>query len=143
MRMNESSILLDTHVWLWLAEGSDRLLDTPGYEAIIRARDAGGGIFISIISVWEVGMLAAKGRILARQDYRKWIERGLAESFVRLQPMTPGIAIESSHLPGDFHADPADRILVATARELDIPLITADANILAYSNRNHVKAIEV
>ncbi|MDQ3000125.1 MAG: type II toxin-antitoxin system VapC family toxin [Fibrobacterota bacterium] len=140
--MSDAAVLLDTHVWLWLADGNDRLKNTPGYEAILKAR-AMSGIFISIISVWEVGMLASKGRILARQDYRRWIERGLSESFVRLQPMTTGIALESSSLPGEFHADPADRILVATARELDIPLITADANILAYANRNHVKALEV
>jgi PIN domain nuclease of toxin-antitoxin system len=140
--MSDSSVLLDTHVWLWLAEGNERLLETPGYAAILKAREE-GRIFISIISVWEVGMLAAKGRILARQDHRRWVERGLAEASFRLQPMTTGIALESSCLPGEFLADPADRILVATARELDIPLITADANILAYANRNHVKAIEV
>ena len=142
MRMSESWVLLDTHVWLWLAQSNDRLLDTPGYDAIVKARIS-GGIFISIISVWEVGMLAAKGRILPRQDYRSWIEKGLSGSFVRLQPMTTGIAIESSNLPGNFPADPADRILVATARELNIPLITADANILAYSNQGYAKAIEV
>jgi PIN domain nuclease of toxin-antitoxin system len=140
--MPDASVLLDTHVWLWLAEGSDRLLDTPGYAAILKARDE-GVILISIISVWEVGMLAAKGRILARQDYRRWVERGLAEPSFRLQPMTTGVALESSSLPGEFHADPADRILVATARELGIPLITADANILAYANSGHLRAVEV
>jgi PIN domain nuclease of toxin-antitoxin system len=140
--MSEGAVLIDTHVWLWLAQGNDRLWDTQGFSAIRNARES-GGIFISIISVWEIGMLASKGRILVRQDYRRWIESALQERDIRLQPMTPGIAVESSQLPGEFHADPVDRILVATARELNVPLITADAGILAYANSGHVRAVEV
>lgn len=140
--MDNAQVLLDTHVWLWLSQGNDRLLDTPGLAAIEKAKDS-GGVLISIISIWEVGMLASKGRILARQDYRQWVNRAFEERDVHLQPMTLGIALETSSLPGEFHADPADRILVATARELNIPLITADARILAYANSGHVKAIVV
>jgi PIN domain nuclease of toxin-antitoxin system len=140
--INSGAILIDTHVWLWLAQGNDRLWDTPGYRAILQAKDS-GGIFVSIISVWEIGLLASKGRILVRQDYRRWIERALKEPDLRLQTMTPGIALESSALPGGFPSDPADRILVATARELNIPLATADARILAYANGGHVRVIEV
>ena len=140
--MPEGQVLLDTHVWLWLTQGSDRLQETLGLAAIEKARES-GGILVSIISVWEVGMLAAKGRILARQDYRQWVNSAFEERDIRLQPMTLGIALESSSLPGEFHADPADRILVATARELNIPLITADARIVAYANSGHVNVVEV
>jgi PIN domain nuclease of toxin-antitoxin system len=140
--MNETAVLIDTHVWLWLAQGNDRLRDTPGFGVIQKARES-KAILISIISVWEVGLLASKGRILLRQDGRLWIERALRELEAKLQPMTVGMALGSSALPGEFHSDPADRILVATARELNVPIITADARILAYANSGHVRAIEV
>jgi PIN domain nuclease of toxin-antitoxin system len=140
--MNDAAILIDTHVWLWLAQGNDRLRDTPGFKAIQRAREF-SAIHVSIISVWEIGLLASKGRVLLRQDYRKWMASALDEPDLHLQQMTPGIALESSSLPGEFHSDHADRILVATARELNIPLVTADARILAYAKSGHVRAIEV
>ena len=140
--MGDDAVLIDTHVWLWLAQGNDRLWETPGYFAIQKARES-GGIFVSIISVWEIGLLASKGRILVRQGHRRWIERALQEPKLRLQPMTPGIALESSRLPGEFHSDPADRILVASARELNVPLITADARILAYATSGNLRAVEV
>lgn len=140
--MAEEAVLIDTHVWLWIAQGSDRLLETAGFTAIEKAR-SGGGVLISILSVWEVGLLASKGRIKLRRDTGSWIADALQEHDLRLQAMTVGIAVESTNLPGEFHSDPVDRILVATARELNIPLVTADARILAYANSGHVRAIEV
>lgn len=95
------------------------------------------------MSVWEMGMLEAKARIRFHQGLRIWVESALAKPGIRLQGLTPSIAIESTRLPGDFHPDPMDRILVATARELDIPILTADAAIIAYANRDYVKAVEV
>lgn len=140
--MSDSSVLLDTHVWLWLVDGNDRLLETKGFAAMRKAKEF-GKVYLSMISIWEIGMLASKNRLRARRDYRQWMRQGLELTDVALQPLTHGVAWESSFLPGEFHADPSDRILVATARELDIPLITADANIIAYSHDGHVKAIEV
>jgi PIN domain nuclease of toxin-antitoxin system len=140
--MGESAVLLDTHVWLWLMGGSDRLLETPGWAAIESAKDA-GGLLISIMSVWEAGMLAATGSIRTRQDHHGWVEKAAQGPGLKLQPINMGIAVSSTRLPGDFHSDPIDRILVATARELNVPLITADSRILAYAGSGHVRAIEV
>jgi PIN domain nuclease of toxin-antitoxin system len=140
--MSEESVLLDTHTWLWLANGSERLQETKALKAI-RAAYASGKVYLSVVSIWEIGMLASKNRIRARQDYRKWLDDGIAGTGVTLQPITPGIAWSSSFLPRHFHADPADRMLVATARELDVPLLTADANIIAYAQDGNLIAIEV
>jgi PIN domain nuclease of toxin-antitoxin system len=140
--MADGAVLIDTHVWLWMAQGSERLLETAGFAAIEQARSS-GGVVISILSVWEVGQLAAKGRIKLRRDTGSWIADALQEHDLRLHAMTVGIALGSTNLPGEFHSDPADRILIATARELNIPLVTADTRILAYANSGHVRAIEV
>lgn len=140
--MKTESVLLDTHVWIWLHDGNPRLEKSRCLEAIENARD-NGGVRVSIISLWEVGMLVSKNRLKLRNDVGDWAEAGLAKPGMRLEPMSAGVAIKCTRLPGEFHPDPADQILVATARELDIPIITADSRILAYSKAGHVKAIEV
>lgn len=142
MPVNSDAVLLDTHVWLWLTQGTDRLDETIGLRAIESARKS-GGIYLSIISIWEVGMLVAKGRYRIRQELKDWVDAALDVRGLIVHPMTVGIAMNCTRLPGQIHGDPADRILVATARELDIPIITADAAIMAYSHDGHVKAIEV
>lgn len=138
----DDAVLIDTHVWLWLTQGTDRLEETKGLEAIEKARKA-GGIYLSIISIWEVGMLVAKGRFRIRQEMKDWMDAALDVRGLIVHPMTIGIAMNCTRLPGQIHGDPADQILVATARELDIPIITADTAIVAYANSGHVKAIEV
>lgn len=140
--MKTESVLLDTHVWIWLHDGNPRLEKSRCLEAIENARD-NGGVRVSIISLWEIGMLVAKNRLKLRNDVGDWAEAGLEKPGMRLEPMSAGVAIKCTRLPGEFHPDPADQILVATARELDIPIITADPRILAYSKAGHVKAIEV
>ena len=136
------ALLLDTHVWIWLHDGGDRLGKSPALGKIESARD-NGGVLVSIISVWEIGMLVAKNRLRLRNDVGHWTTSGLEKPGMRLQGMSVGVAIQATRLPGEFHPDPADQILVATARELDIPIVTADAKILAYAKAGHVKAIEV
>lgn len=140
--MNENAILLDTHIWIWLSLGIDRLANTRGLEAIERAKQ-GGRIHLSIISIWEMGALVAKGRIQVRQNLQDWIRNATAIRGFRLEPISLGAAIECTRLPGKFYSDPADQILVATARELDVPLVTADSRILAYAQSGHLKVIEV
>ena len=135
-------VLLDTHAWVWLHDGNPRL-GKGGFLDLIESARETGGVLVSIISVWEIGMLVAKNRLKLRNDVGDWTAAGLDKPGMRLLPISTGVAINSTRLPGEFHADPADQILVATARELDIPIITADAKILAYSRAGHVKAIEV
>jgi PIN domain nuclease of toxin-antitoxin system len=139
--MVEGSVLLDTHVWWWFVMGSERLHDSPALPLIRKAVEQ-QKVFISVMSVWEMGMLEAKERMRFHQGLKTWVEGALAKPGIRLQGLTPSIAIESTRLPGEFHPDPMDRILVATARELGIPIVTADAAIIAYANREYVKAVE-
>ncbi len=139
--MVEDAVLIDTHVWLWLEGGSDRLDESPALPLIRKALEKNCA-YISVMSVWELGMLERKGKIRLQQDIYQWLEKALGVPGIRLHPLTPSIAIESTRLPGEFHADPMDRILVATARELNAPIITADAAIIAYAKRDYVKAVE-
>ena len=133
-------LLLDTHVWIWLVDGARRKLSTSTVEAL---RQAGreSRVWVSAISVWEVATLEAKGRVSLSMDCRAWVEAGLKAPGVRFAELTPSIAIESTRLPGAFHGDPADRILVATARELKATLVTRDTLILRYARLGHVNAL--
>lgn len=143
--MNDGSphtLVLDTHVWIWLEAGDSRIKGSAVLETIERAR-AKGGVIVSAISVWEVALLDAKGRIQLNQECNLWVRTALSAPGVILHPLNPEIAIESTRLPGEFHADPSDRILVATARYLNAPLITADGRILDYGARKHVRTIAV
>jgi PIN domain nuclease of toxin-antitoxin system len=92
------------------------------------------GLGVSIISCWEVAKLAELGRLALRCPVVDWLRQALAYPGIQLMDLSVAIAIESTRLPGPFHRDPADQIIVATARVHDIPLLTADARILAYPN---------
>lgn len=96
------------------------------------------GIGISLICCWEVAKLVEVGRLSLSQPVSQWIEAALTAPGTRLLDFTLPIAIESTQLPQPFHRDPADQILVATARVLDIPILTADDKILKYP---HVKTL--
>ena len=136
------ALLLDTHVWIWLMLGELTLKKSAALKAVEQAAlDA--RLLVSAISIWEIGMLEAKGRIVLPLDIMHWVENALAAPGVRLQPLTPAIALHSSRLPADFHGDPADRILVATARIVDAVLVTRDARILAYGAAGLVKTLAV
>jgi len=100
-----------------------------------------GGLTLSPISLWEVGMLSAKGRIAVQPDCMTWVTTALAKTGVRLLPISAQIAVGSSFLPDGFHGDPADRIIVATAIAVSTTLVTRDAQILAYARRGDFKAI--
>lgn len=123
-------ILLDTHVWVWLADESP-LLD--GHLRHHLDTHRGDGLGVSVISCWEVAKLVEVGRLLLDRPVDRWIESALALPDVALLPLTPAIAVASTQLPAPFHRDPADQIIVATARALNLPLLTADEKIRAYA----------
>ncbi len=130
-----SSVVLDTHVWVWASAGDIR-------AALLK--DYGGRCVIPAISVWEVGMLCAKGRLTLKPDCQKWVRSNLI-SPAHLQPLLPSIALRSCEL-AQFHGDPADRMIVATALELHQPLVTADSRIIEWfhsqpSLADHVVAL--
>jgi PIN domain nuclease of toxin-antitoxin system len=137
---NPKDLLLDTHVWIWLMDGTAGKL-SPGTLQKIQAAAGKGRVFVSAISVWEVATLEAKGRLTLSMDCRTWVDRALAAPGVQLAAMTPEIAVDSARLPGSIHGDPADRILIATARALNGSLVTRDDQILSYSRKGHVRTV--
>jgi PIN domain nuclease of toxin-antitoxin system len=130
-------IVLDTHVLIWWVTGNKERL-SPAAQAAITAQMSDGEIIISSISAWEIAMLVAHGRLALSMDSAQWLEIVEQIEAVRFIPVDNEIGVKSCELPGAFHKDPADRIIVATARKLAAPLITADEKILTYS---HVQTI--
>ncbi len=122
-------IVLDTHIWVWWVQGDQRL--APDFQACIKSHEA-TGIGVSIISCWEVAKLVEKGKLSFQQPVEDWINQALSYPGVQLLALTPRIVVESTQLPGNFHRDPADQLVVATARVYNCPLVTADGNIRGY-----------
>ena len=138
--MASEPLLLDTHYWIWLQFGIRDHLTAPVLKAIDQAA-ASGSLLLSVISVWELGLLESKGRLQLYAPCEQWVRDALAVPGLSLAPLTPEIALASSRLPEPFHGDPADRIIVATARALGARLVTRDSKILAYSRRRHVATL--
>jgi PIN domain nuclease of toxin-antitoxin system len=128
-------ILLDTHIWVWWVDGNLQL--TPAQRAHLEGNEA-TGLGVSAISCWEVAKLVELNRLELRCSVAEWIAQALAYPGIRLLYLTPRIAIESTQLAGTIHRDPADQIIIATARIRRCPLLTADARILRYP---HVKLL--
>ncbi len=119
--------LLDTHILLWWHEDRGRL--SRDQQEVIAAADADSPLLISDISLWEVAMLHSLGRIRLTIPLREWLGKLAAPPLVRRNGISPAIAAELASLPDSFHRDPADRILVATARVLGATLLTRDRRI--------------
>jgi PIN domain nuclease of toxin-antitoxin system len=132
--------LLDTHVWLWLVRGREGLL-AASTAAKLEQTALVAPLGVSVISVWEIALLASKGRIGLGMPVHEWIDSALNHPGFMLMGLDPGIAIESCNLPGGFHADPADRFLVATARLMNAVIVTRDKRILKYGKQGHVKVM--
>lgn len=125
-----------------MVEGNERELSSQAIHEI-DAASRGGDILVSAISVWEVAMLEAKGRISLSRPVEDWVRSALRAPGTRLLPLTPEIAIESTRLPGSAHGDPADRILIASARVLGGRLATRDRTILDYAGGGHIAVVDV
>jgi PIN domain nuclease of toxin-antitoxin system len=130
-------LLLDTHVWIWIMEGTSAEL-SPSAIAKIRGSSRTEHLLVSAISVWEVAMLDVKGRITLSMDCSTWVERALAAPGLEFVALSPTIAIQSTRLPGDPPSDPADRMLIATAREMGARLVTRDRRLIDYAARGHL-----
>jgi len=120
-------ILLDTHVWIWWIEGNDSL--RPSLRDRI---DSEPDLAISAISLVEVATKAARGTLQLTFPLNEWMDTALNQAGIQLIPISPAVAIEAANLPGDFHKDPADRLIVATARVHGVALATQDGTILQY-----------
>lgn len=124
-------IVLDTHVWIWWVHDDARLPEVQ--REYIRAHEQ-TGLGISIISCWEVAKLVERGRLTLPRAVLEWLDLALAYPGVQLLDLTPRIVVESTQLPDAFHRDPADQLIVATARVLSVPLVTLDSRIRDYAH---------
>ena len=133
-------ILLDTHVLIWAVEGDQRL-GAKAAAAIEEARRS-DRIGVSAITPWEIALLVERGRLRLALDVGAWMDTALGTQGVDLLPIEPAIAVDSVRLPGEFHADPADRLIIATARHWRILLVTADQAIADYAAGGYLRVID-
>lgn len=126
-------IILDTHIWVWNVQGDKRL--TKDQQELIRRHES-DEIGICAISLWEVAKAVELNRLRLSIPVKDWFVIALDSPGIVLLPLTASIAVESTQLPGNFHKDPFDQLIVATARVFDAPLVTIDSEIIKYP---HVK----
>ena len=134
-------LLLDTHIWLWVALGTTRKIRSSVLESIEDAAKA-SGVLVSIVSIWEIALLVARERLFLPLPLHEWIALALARPQIKLVGLSrPATVIDSVNLPGEFHTDPADRFLIATARAQRAVLVTRDEKIIKYSATGHVNVM--
>jgi PIN domain nuclease of toxin-antitoxin system len=129
------NLLLDTHVWLWAAEAPERLGRKTKSLLVKTAVDRS----VSAISALEIARLCADGHIILSIGLGPWIESSTEDLLLQHVPLTYSIAVEAYALPEPFHRDPADRLLVSTARLHRFTLLTADERLLHYK---HVETLD-
>jgi PIN domain nuclease of toxin-antitoxin system len=127
--------LLDTHIWLWMVDDPQRI---PDHILPIVLGAENYPFYLSAISVWEVAKKVSLGKLQMSVPVRDWMMKATRSPFIEIVPLSVEISLESTVLPGDFHRDPADQMIVATARNLDLVLLMADQKIIEYE---HVKTL--
>ncbi len=135
----DAPLLLDTCALIWIVE--DQAISSAAMLALDQAHAVDQFVYVSPITAWELGLLVARGRLTTIIKPQLWFERVLDIPNVRLADMSPDLLISSSFLPGEPPRDPADRIIVATAREYGYTLITRDRGLLTYAEQGHIQAI--
>jgi PIN domain nuclease of toxin-antitoxin system len=125
-------IVLDTHVWLWWLHDPVKL--SLEADKLIQQEQVSGSIIVSAISVWEVAVKVQSGKLTIPMDINRWYELARSYPATVIEPLSPIDAIASTQLPGSFHKDPADRIIVSLARRHAVPLLTCDRKILDYDH---------
>ena len=142
MASSANPILLDTHIWIWLMEGAAHEMSASCVSALEHGA-ASRALYVSAISVWEVGMLARKGRLRLRMDVTQWVANALKAPGIVSVPLDHHTALASSRLPDEPHGDPADRLLIAAAHLWGWTLATRDERILQYAERfGHIQVLD-
>ncbi len=136
-RTKPSYLLLDTHVWIWLLNGNADKLGKEQIKLIERfAKDE--AVRVSAISVWEIGMFVAKKRIQLSKDVNLWVKDSFKGHGLFCEPLSIDILLGSTQLADDFHGDPADRLIIATAKLINATIMTADQKIIHYCKKHHL-----
>lgn len=131
-------IVLDTHAMVWWVNGSEKLSANAKQAINKEVQSENGVVLVSVISAWEVALLVEHERLTLSMNLDDWLETVSQIDGVRFEPVDVAVALESTRLPGEFHKDPADRMITALARHYNVPLITADKRISSYK---HVRTI--
>ena len=134
-------ILLDTHVLIWYVLGSNEISKSLRKEIGMTIKN--NQIYIAAISMWEICMLESKGRIILEMPCLEWINNAIKFTHAQILHLLPEIAVESCYLPDSLHDDPADRLIVATARVEGLPIMTRDTRILQYGRKKFISTIKV
>lgn len=129
-------ILLDTHSWLWWLHTPEKLSDRG--RTLLTIGENQNALMVSAISVWEIALKHSAGKLPLPLSVNEWFAIAKTRPGITIEPVDPLDAIASTQLPGDFHKDPADRIIVAIAYRRNIELMTCDQKILNYP---HVKTL--
>lgn len=129
-----NQLLLDTHVWIWFANGNTEI--PSKIKKLINQAGHQNGLFASAISAWELSMLEVRKKIILGMPCLDWIKQSLNSLNMQLLPLSPEVSVESCHLPAEFHSDPADQIIIATARVHNLHLVSKDKKIIQYSKKN-------
>lgn len=132
-------LLLDTHAAIWISR--NEALAPRAVEVMNAVHQAAGSVFISPITAWEVGLLVSRNRLNLLMTPERWFARLLSVPGMRVADLSPGILIASSFLPGNPPRDPADRIILATARDIGATLITRDGLLLKYGQAGQISVI--
>jgi PIN domain nuclease of toxin-antitoxin system len=130
-------LLLDTHALIWLMSGEE--LSEAARRSIDKSA-VSASIWVSPIAAWEIASPVRRGRIVLSLSPDSWFDAVL-KTGIQLAPMPPRTLIASASLPGDPPADPADRILAATARTENLILVTRDTGLLEYAGSGHLRAL--
>lgn len=134
-------LLLDTHVLIWFVEGRQEL--STSSRRVLEDSAVDPGLMISAITFWEVAMLCARGRISVARPVQEWRRAILDTAGFEEIAVAGDVAVEAVQLPGELHADPADRILAATARLRGAHLATRDKPLIAYGRAGHLAVVKV
>jgi PIN domain nuclease of toxin-antitoxin system len=135
----KTDLLLDTCAVVWVSERAK--MRAEAVAAIDEAADAEKPIFVSLITAWEFGLLESRGRMPMTRSARSAFASFVRLPGIRTQELTADVLIDSSFLPGAPPNDPADRLIIATARAHDLTIVTRDDAILAYAGEGHVRAL--
>lgn len=134
-----NNLVLDTHVFIWLLNGDITL--SLKLRKIIGKVLSEGNVYLSAISCWEIAMLEQRKRIILTKPCIEWIHEGLSHSGIQILALTPEISVESCQLPDFSHGDPADRMIIASARLTNAHLVTYDQTIIAYGKKHHINIV--
>lgn len=133
------ALLLDTCALIWIMNNAE--LSPAAIQYVDEAYDRGDAVYASPVTAWEIGLQASRGRFKSILTPQRWLEELLRSPNIKLAELTPKVLLESSFLPGSPPRDPADRIIIATAREFGLTVVTRDRAILEYAREGYLNSV--